>query len=161
MKNLIYKKYIKYYVLLLVAMSSTACDKYLDVDTDVDNPTTAALDQLLPNIERTITQIGDSNNFLAEILQVYTHQLVSRSEQDQYGAQSPNTNMNNDWNNVYLGLTDIETLISQAQISGDRVYLGIGQALKAYVASVAVDVWGDVPFSEATLLTSGTVSPVF
>jgi len=86
---------------------------------------------------------------------------MSRSEQDQYGGTSVNVQMNNDWDNMYLVLTDIQSLIDQATESGDKVYLGVGQVLKAYLASVAVDLYGDVPFSEATQLKSGIIAPVF
>ena len=161
MKNLIYNKYVKYYLLMFIALSTTACDSFLDVDTDKDNPTTVALNLILPNIQVTVGQIGAANNFTAEILSVYMHQLVSRSEQDQNGAQADNFSTGNDWDNIYLILTDIQTLIEQSTESGDKVYLGIGQATKAYLASVAVDLWGDVPFSEATQLQGAIVSPVF
>lgn len=161
MKTIIYNKFFKFYILLCIAFVTVACDEFLDVDTDKDNPTTVALNLILPNIQVTIGQIGDANNFTAEILSVYVHQLVSRSEQDQYGAQADNVSTRNDWNNIYLILTDIQTLIDQATESGDKVYLGIGQALKAYLGSVAVDLWGDVPFSEATQLKDGIIAPAF
>jgi len=154
-------KYVKFYLLTIFTLSTLACDKYLDVDTDEDNPTSVALNLVLPNIQVTVGQLGSANNFTAEVLSVYVHQLVSRSEQDQYGAQADNVTIRNDWNNIYLVLTDIETLISQSTVSGDKVYLGIGQAIKAYLASTAVDLWGDVPFSQATQLANDIPNPVF
>jgi len=161
MKNIINMKYVKFYLLTIFTLSTLACDKYLDVDTDEDNPTSVALNLVLPNIQVTVGQLGSANNFTAEVLSVYVHQLVSRSEQDQYGAQADNVTIRNDWNNIYLVLTDIETLISQSTVSGDKVYLGIGQAIKAYLASTAVDLWGDVPFSQATQLANDIPNPVF
>ncbi|WP_242156815.1 SusD/RagB family nutrient-binding outer membrane lipoprotein [Aestuariivivens sediminis] len=161
MRNIIFKTVFIGFLLLNTVFVLTACDEFLDVDTDKDNPTTVALNLILPNIQVTVGQIGDANNFTAELLSVYVHQLMSRSEQDQYGAQADNVSTRNDWNNVYLVLTDIQTLIDQATESGDKVYLGIGQALKAYLGSVAVDLWGDVPFTEATQLKGGIIAPVF
>ena len=160
MKNI---KFNRYYILpiLIVAISFFGCSNYLDVDTDKDNPTVAPINQLLPNIEVAVALLGDWNNYSGEVLGTQTHQGVSRSEQDQYGTQASNIPMNNDWNNVYLSLTDLETLITQADDEGATVYKGIGQLLKAYMMSVAVDLWGDVPYSEATLLKQGKVSPVF
>ena len=158
MKNIKFKRYL---ILSILVVSFFGCDNYLDVDTDTDNPTVAPINQLLPNIEITVALIADWNNFAGEVLGTQTHQGVSRSEQDQYGTKADNIPMNNDWNNVYLSLTDLETLISQADVEGATVYKGIGQLLKAYMMSVAVDLWGDVPFSEATLLVGGIVSPVF
>jgi len=162
MKNIKLKKYMKYLLsALILSVLLTGCNDYLDVDTDTDNPTAAPLNQLLPNIEITVGSLADYNFFSGDMLSVYTHQHVHREEQDQYGTTAANVLLNNDWDNVYLALTDVQTLISQAEESGDDVYKGIAQILKAYMMSVAVDMWGDVPFSEATLLKEGTVSPAF
>lgn len=161
MKNIIQKKSTYYFVLIFITLTFMGCDDYLDVDTDKDNPSAVALHLILPNIQVTVREIGAANNFTGEILSVYVHQLVSRSEQDQYGAQADNVTIRNDWNNIYLLLTDLQTLIDQSTESGDKVYLGIGQALKAYLGSIAVDLWGDVPFSEATALKDGLINPVF
>ncbi len=156
------KKYYKYFLSALIFSLSFGCDEYLDVDTDTDNPILAPLNQLLTNIEaNSVAPLVDFNFWSGDMLQVYTHQTVAREEQDQYGTKADNVLLNNDWDNVYLGLTDIETLISQADNGGNEVYKGIGQILKAYVMSVAVDLWGDVPFTEATNLTQGVVSPAF
>ncbi|GAA4270850.1 SusD/RagB family nutrient-binding outer membrane lipoprotein [Aquimarina gracilis] len=151
----------KFLVILSLFMSILSCSDYLDVDTDTDNPTVAPINQLLTGIQVNIGQVADFQFFSADILQVYTHQFTAREEQDQYGAKADNVLMNNDWNNVYIGLTDIETLLSQAGESGDEIYVGIAEILKAYLMSVAVDLWGDVPFTEATLLEQGNVSPSF
>ncbi len=162
MKNSIYKTPFKYYFLVfIVLVSISSCDQFLDVDTDEDNPTTATLNLILPNVQRQIAQIGDARVFSGEILSVYVHQLVSRSNQDAYGTQADNTSVRNDWDTIYLELTNIQTLINQATESDDKVYLGIGEAIKAYIMSVAVDLWGDVPFTEATQLKDGIVGPVF
>lgn len=148
-------------VLLLVTTLVMSCSNYLDVDTDTDNPTVAPLDLLLTNIEVSISSVNNFNNNTASLLSVYTHQTTAREEQDQYGIRVDNANMINDWNSIYLTLNDIETLIKQSTESGDLVYLGIGQIQKAYLMSVAVDLWGDVPYSEAGQLKSGIISPKF
>ncbi|MDT7829673.1 SusD/RagB family nutrient-binding outer membrane lipoprotein [Pricia sp. S334] len=161
-KNIGHSKIPRYALtLLLTAFAVLGCEKYLDVDEDTDAPITAPLNQLLPNIQLGVGQMADFRLWSGDILQVYTHQFTAREEQDQYGTKADNINMNNDWNGIYLTLTDIETLISQATESGDRVYIGIAQLLKAYMMSTAVDLWGDVPFSEATELEEGVVSPTF
>ena len=162
MKNIQYIKYFKHVLMMLfVAFSISACDEYLDVDTDTDSPTTAPLNQLLTNVEVAVGASVDFQFYSGDMLQVYTHQLTAREEQDQYGTKADNVLLANDWSNTFLALTDIETLINQATENGDMVYVGVAQVLKAYMMSVAVDLWGDVPYSEATLLEEGVVSPVF
>jgi len=159
---LIYKRqYIYIISTLIISGLLLGCSNYLDVDTDTDNSTVAPINQLLPNIGIATSNLVDYNFWSGDMLSVYMHQTVAREEQDQYGTRPNNILLNNDWNNVYLGLTDIETLIQQSEAEGATVYLGIAQLLKAYFMSVAVDMWGDVPFTEATQLTSGVVSPVF
>jgi hypothetical protein len=162
MKNIILKRFFKYFLsALILSVSFTRCDEYLDVDTDTDNPTVAPLNQLLPNIEIAVASMADWNFWSAEMLSTYTHQTTAREEHDQYGTKADNINTQNDWNNLYLALTDLQTLIDQGTESGDMAYVGIGQILKAYMMTTAVDLWGDVPFSEATQLKGGIVSPVF
>lgn len=152
-------------VLLSLTTTFSSCSDYLDVDTDTDNPTVAPLNYLLTNIETSIGEIGDfsiptrSGTGLA--LSTYTHQMTSREDEDQYGLKVDDPGINNDWNSIYLTLNDIETLIKQATESGDLVYVGIAQMQKAYIISYAVDLWGDVPFSETSQLTSGILAPKF
>nr|WP_299070694.1 SusD/RagB family nutrient-binding outer membrane lipoprotein [uncultured Allomuricauda sp.] len=162
MKNIIYKRILRHYFIgIFLVFAFIGCEDYLDVDVDNDSPTVAPQNQLLPNIHVGVASMADFNFWSGDMLQVYTHQFTAREEQDQYGTKADNINLNNDWDNFYLTLTDIETLISQSAESGDNVYIGIAQILKAYMVSVAVDLWGDIPLSEATLLEQGIVSPVF
>jgi hypothetical protein len=150
---------------LLVLLTSTTlfigCQDYLDVDTDTDNSTKAPLNFLLSNIEINTSEIGDFNFNSGQILAVYTHQMNARAEEDQYGVKVDNIAMQNDWNGIYTTLKDIEDLLKISEEGGNKVYLGIGQLHKAYLMSVAVDLWGDVPFTEATKLVSGIRNPKF
>ncbi|MEO1012678.1 MAG: SusD/RagB family nutrient-binding outer membrane lipoprotein [Bacteroidota bacterium] len=162
MKKIRYKRHLtSYWTPILIIFWCLSCEKYLEVDTDADSPIVAPQNQLLSNIEVGIGTIGNFRLWNGDILSVYTHQFCTRQEYDQYGTKADNILMNNEWDAIYLGLTDIETLIAQATESGDLVYVGITQLLKAYMMSVAVDLWGDVPLSEATLLEEGIVGPTF
>jgi hypothetical protein len=149
------------FVLLLSTSLLLGCSDYLDVDTDVDNPTDAPLNLLLTNIEISVAQVGDFNNNSGQILSVYTHQMTARDEEDQYGVKVDNIPMANDWNTIYSTLTDIEDLIRKGTASGNMVFVGVAQLQKAYLMSVAVDLWGDVPFTEATKLKEGIRNPKF
>ena len=148
-------------VLLLLTTLFISCSDFLDVNTDQDRPTVAPLALLLTSTQVSLGGVTDFNNNSGTILQVYTHQATAREEYDQYGTKVGNVLMQNDWNTIYLTLTDLETLIKQSTESGDLVYLGIAQLEKAYLMALAVDLWGDVPYTEATKLTTGVVSPKF
>lgn len=148
-------------VLLTITTLFISCSDYLDVDKDTDSPTVAPLNFLLTSVERTVASVGDFNVGSGNILSTYTHQMTSREEEDQYGVKVDNIPMNNDWDNIYLGLNDVESLIKQGNESNNKIYVGIGQMLKAYLMTTAVDLWGDVPYTEATQLTSSILNPKF
>jgi len=163
MKNILKNTFrgSRFFIALTCSAMLLGCDNYLDVDTDTDAPVVAPSNQLLPNVELGVKNTNDFSIYTGDILIAYTHQISFREEQDQYGTKADNYAVNNEWDNTYLTLTDIETLISKATEDGDLQYVGVAQLLKAYEMSVAVDLWGDVPFTEATQLENGIVSPVF
>ena len=146
---------------LFTAMLFTGCDDYLDVNQDKDAPTVAPLNALLTNTQVALGATGDFQFYTGEILQVYTHQMVVREEMDQYGTKVDNINLSNEWDNTYLTLTDIETLIAQGTDDGAMAYVGIAQMEKAFLMACAVDIWGDVPYTESNKLVDGIVSPKF
>ncbi|HEX8577555.1 MAG TPA: SusD/RagB family nutrient-binding outer membrane lipoprotein [Flavobacterium sp.] len=147
--------------LLMITSLFSGCSDYLDVDRDTDDPTVASLNYLLTNTQTSIALVGDFNNFTGGLISTYTHQMTSREEEDQYGLKVGNINVNNDWEAIYLALNDIETLIRQGTETGNLVYVGIAQMQKAYIMSYAVDLWGDVPYSETIQLTNGIIAPKF
>lgn len=147
--------------LLLSSILLVSCNGYLDVDTDTDNPTIAPLNYLLTSTQVSLGKTTGFQDYSGDVLQVYTHQMTVKEEQDQYGTKVNNITVQNDWDNLYLTLTDIQSLIQQSTESGDLIYLGIAQLEKAYLMSVAVDLWGDVPYTDATLLKGGIVAPKF
>lgn len=137
------------------------CSDYLDVDTDTDAPVVAPIEQLLPSVQQGIGNFGNHRLWSGAILGVYMHQFSTREDADQYNTKPAELLIENEWDNVYLTLTDIESLISTATESGDLQYVGIAQVLKAHLMAGAVDLWGDVPYSEATQLEGGIVSASF
>jgi Starch-binding associating with outer membrane len=146
----------------LLSAVVVSCTDYLDVDKDTDNPVVAPLSSLLTGTQIDISDIGDYNNNGGATYSVLVHQMCDRGDDDQYGTRSDDIGIGNDWNSVYFALRNINSLISQATESGDFVYAGIGQIEKAYIMSVAVDLWGDVPYTEAArLATDNIASPKF
>lgn len=159
MKSRFFK--FKYIIAIALAVCFVSCDDYLDVDTDTDAPTVAPINQLLPGVELGVSNFNNYRLYGAFSLGVYTHQFTTRESADQYGLRPGNVAFTNEWDNVYLTLTNIESLISTATESGDLQYVGIAQMLKAYLMAGTVDLWGSVPYTEAAQLEQGLVSPKF
>lgn len=153
--NSIKNKTLALSVLGLIAVS---CTDYLDVDTDTDKPKIAKLSSLLTATQVDLSDIGDYYLYGGQNYSVLVHQMCDRGGADQYNLRANDNNVTNDWNLVYSTLRDINSIIAQGTASGDFVYVGIAQIEKAYVMSVAVDLWGDVPYSEAAKLATDNIS---
>lgn len=155
------KNNIETVLIVIIISIFTSCNDYFDVDTDKDRPVSASTDQLMSDIMYNTSKVGNFNFWTGDILQVYTHQFTAREEMDQYGTNADFVNTNNEWSNIYRTLNNIEDLIEQASNDNDRVYVGIGQILKVFLITSAVDIWGDVPFSEASRFSEGIVGAKF
>ena len=148
-------------MVLAVGLLTFNCSDYVDVDSDTDNPKLAPLNYLLTDTQVKLARVGDFNSNGGSQFATYTHSMTSREEDDQYGIKVDNIPMRNDWDDIYLNLNNINSLILQGTSSGNMVYVGIAQLEKAYLMSVAVDIWGDVPYTAATNLTGGVATPAF
>jgi len=133
--------------LLSIAMlfSVSSCDIFdLDVNTDPNNPSEASLELLLANAEYNLaaTFAGGLNDQAHGFMGITT-------ASDNFGLV--NSSWNGTWNFLYSGpLNDLERVIDEAEAQGNNPkYLGIARVLKAYYFSLVVDLWGDVPYSEA------------
>ncbi|WP_343744491.1 SusD/RagB family nutrient-binding outer membrane lipoprotein [Chitinophaga sp.] len=168
-------------IILVTLVVVTGCTKgFLDINKDPNNPSTASLSLLLTGAQQGLAyDLGFTNaargaNGLTEVLAVYTHQIVVRESQDQYGATGISTDLNGAWSSFYSaqavsGLPDfigmlqnVDVLITQASANNARHYAGIAKLLKAYGFSQFVDAFADVPFSEANqFATKGTRYPKY
>ena len=161
----------------LVGLLAISCKKFLDINTDPNNPTTIEVSKLLPTTQRTLgdaLSMDEQNGGISEILAVYTHQMSTREGPDKYGITGADVNLQTAWSKlfsstanpgttfpVYGVLQNLEDIIAKSTEAGNLVYAGIAKILKAYTYSVAVDVFGDVPYSEANKLKAGILHPKF
>ncbi len=152
--------------LLLGTILFVSCKKYLDINRDPNNPLRVEVSKLLPTAENSLGNalaIGNgTTGGLSQILSVYTHQLSTRESQDQYGYTGSGFYIGTAWPTMYQGVFEnLEKIIKIAGENGDMQYVGIAKILKAYGYSQFVDVFGDIPFSEANRLDSTIRYPKF
>jgi hypothetical protein len=161
-----------------IAIFLASCTKdFLDINVDPNSPTSIEPSKLLPEVQKTLgdaLSMDEQNGGLSEILAVYTHQMSTREEPDQYGIIGTDVNLATSWTKllsatpnpgavapVYGVLQNLEDIIKNGTAAGNLRYVGIAKVLKAYTFSVLVDVFGDVPFSEANKLKEGIIYPKF
>lgn len=143
MKN---KIIISVFVLALVS-----CNDFLDINTDPNNPTNAQLNSLLPYVEAAVFgSFGIGTAGISESIEVYSHHTVQRGDQDDYNVQANEFSLGECWDKMYtVALPDIHQIIKQGAAEGKPAYAGIAKILKAQIFSLMVDIWGDIPYTEA------------
>ena len=142
MKILKSKNYYLFFALLLLVVSSCEITD-LDINTDPNNASEASLNLLL-----TSAQFEGVNTFAGGLNDATMgFQGINTSNDD---FDFTNSSWNGTWNFLYSGpLKDLEEIISGADPEVNPNYLGIAQIMKAYYFTTMVDLWGDVPYSEA------------
>lgn len=133
-------------VLLIVG-----CEDFLDINDDPNNPTRAQLSTILPYAQATMFgALGIGTAGISELVSVYAHQTVQRGDHDDYKITAQEFSLTECWDKLYsVALPDINQLILQGTEEGNLAYSGIGRVMKAHMFSLMVDMWGDIPYTEA------------
>ncbi|MCB8998515.1 MAG: SusD/RagB family nutrient-binding outer membrane lipoprotein [Bacteroidales bacterium] len=133
-------------MLALILGTFTSCEKFLDINKDPNNPTDATIVNLLPT-----AQIGVAFAFSNVPCRVsedaVQHLVIGRYD----GWAVDGSDLSNEWRfSLYAGaLKDIEDIIDKGVASDNYYYVGIAKLLKAYSYSLMVDIWDDIPYSQA------------
>ena len=142
------KHYLLGLGLLLGSSALTACEKFLDVNTNPNNPTVATPNFILPGI---ISNGLQTQMFSALRVSYITQYIVNRapvSTNDQYfftNAQSTNT-----FNFSYFQSGgNIPGMVQAAEEEGSSYFVGAGKIMQAVILAHLTDMMGDVPYSEA------------
>lgn len=140
-------------------MVTPGCKKYLDVNQNLNSPTSVPLNTLLSSNQQRIGSVFALGTTIGNGLGVYTHQLMQYGGFNRYGITATGTD--GSWNTLYSILTNLDVLIDQATGTEQYMYAGVGKVLKAYTASMMVDIWGDIPYSEYNKFKEGIRQPKF
>jgi len=134
----------KFLLSSIVAVGMVSCElNDLDINTDPNSASKASLNLLLTNaqFEGLNTFAGGLNNTTMGF------QAINTSSDD---FNFTNSSWNGTWNYLYSGpLKDLEEMINAADPELNPRYLGIAQLMKAYYFTTMVDLWGDIPYTEA------------
>jgi len=135
----------------LVLLTVTSCEKYLDVNTNPNAPTSAPIQQVLTNVTVNVGFTGgsDMHRFTSLIVQQFAGQNAPGTQSREYARYliQP-TDVSGLYGRMFaIQLQDIEYILKNSE--GSPHYSGVSKILKAYIYSQAVDIWGDLPYSEA------------
>ncbi len=145
--NFIYKVL----TLSITVVLLTSCEDFFDINVDPNNPTQVTPNLLLVNSEAAIAGAVGMGSGINMQTSVFMHHAVRRGAGDQYVTQGNDFAVGTCWQAFYdIAIPDLKVIIDQETVNGNMVYVGIAKILTAYSYSVIVDLWGDVPFSQAT-----------
>ncbi|GAA3946634.1 SusD/RagB family nutrient-binding outer membrane lipoprotein [Hymenobacter algoricola] len=140
--------------------TNTGCSDFFDVNVDPLNPSQARLSDMLP-----VTQVamGTYMGFSVNGLSQYTASLMQQlSNTRGIGTfQQTGDSFSTQWQGLYADmLSNNEQIIRQGTAEQGWSYVGVAELQKAFVVSQMVDMWGNIPYSEA-LNGTGNRSPKF
>lgn len=128
----------------IAAVGLVSCElDDLDINVDPNSASAASLELLLTNAQfEGLSAFGGGLNNAT-----MGFQAINTSSDD---YNFTNSSWNGPWNYLYSGpLKDLEEMINASDPEVNPKYLAVGQLLKAYYFTTMVDLWGDVPYSEA------------
>lgn len=144
--------------LTVFVLMAASCDDFLDINTDPNNPTDAPLSQILPYAQLSIANsFGNGSAGMSDYTSQFVHQTTQRGEVNHYFIAPDDFGLVQAWQGIYAGaLTDLRQIIDKATEEESWHYVGVAQILRAFTYGNLVDLWGNVPYSEAIL---GAESP--
>lgn len=156
------KKYsFNYYIMLLIVLLMSSCAKNFEsLNTDPNRPKEVNPGVMLGQLQYRIVSsaVTSSRNFTHELMQVD----APRSSPGGTGLHRYVVNPGGAvWSNFYNYLTDIEDIYRIADELNEPNYKAIALIYKSWAYSILTDLYGDVPFSEATKATEGNFQPAF
>lgn len=148
-------KKIFFPILLIVLTGLISCEGYLDINDDPTAPTDATIIDLLPS-----GQAACAFGLANQLNRAASDNVQYLSGRYDSWAISPD-DLSNAWRfSLYAGgLKDLQIVIEKATESGNFHFAGVAKLMQAYTFSIMVDVWDDIPYSEA--LNNEILHPVF
>jgi hypothetical protein len=146
---------------------SCSDDKFDEIGTNPNNPREAPIKLLMPQVgvETAFAVSGTDLAWYSSVFVEHTTGVHGQLETADKRTAINSTIGNNSWNSLYASaLKDLSIIIERGSEGGAEEEhwngVGIAKVLMAYNYSIATDLWGEVPFSEA-LQGKANRTPVF
>lgn len=150
------------YIIAFGLLTTFSCSKSFNINVDPNNPSSLPVKNLLPQIEQNMGNASAIYSGMSAALEVYVHRITVREAPDGYNVTGSSGFVDPMWNFYYSTvLTNADIIVNEANSAGNFKYAGIAKIIKAYAVSQLVDVFGDIPYSEATQLLKNIRNPKF
>ena len=160
---MIMKKILYITLSLIFLLGSSSCEKWLDVNVDPDNPNdqSATPEIRLPWIQHYYMYAwGTANTRSSFIAGIMTYNFSAANSNSRLAAWNPiqasGTTIYQNW---FLGAAvNLKPMIERAEETGAYHYMGAGYCIKAMGFLMMLDIYGEMPYTEAM---TGKYNPVY
>ena len=135
----------KTFFALLAMLLMVSCEDYLDINQDPNNPTAVPAQLLMGH---TTFRTGDNHQYAGGIVSYYVQYLAGPNAGGTADTHVPQP-YDVTWQAFYRMLADISDLEALAAEQNLAHYQGAAKVLKAINLGLVVDLWGDVPYTQA------------
>lgn len=148
------------YLLALVFLIVSCTKNFEQLNTDPNRPKNINPGVILGQLEYKIVNkaVSDGRFFTHELMQVDAPRESAVAGGLHRYVITPGEAV---WNDFYRDMTDIDDIYDIAKEVPEHNYMGIALVYKCWAFSILTDLYGDVPYSQATKATNGIVLPAF
>lgn len=144
-----------YVPLVVLCLSLFSCTKnFEDLNTDPNRPKEITPGVLLGQLQYKLvnSSIQSARSFTHELMQVSAPRASAAGGGLHRYVVNPGAGV---WNSFYANMTDVEDLYAIADRGKENNYKAIALVMKSWAYSILTDLYGDIPYSQATKATEG------
>ncbi|RQO68017.1 SusD/RagB family nutrient-binding outer membrane lipoprotein [Pedobacter sp. KBW06] len=160
MKYIRVNKILSFCAIAALALSTSSCKKFLDVNDTPNNPLAIPPNVALPGaiVGSAFANNNELNRFGSVLIDVTSGAAGSPLRWDRYNTDGDD--FGNQWRfEIYDGaLVNYKKIIESEGKYQSPVYSGISKIMMAYTFGMTTDCWGDIPYSDA-LKGNGATQP--
>ncbi|TXE08534.1 SusD/RagB family nutrient-binding outer membrane lipoprotein [Gelidibacter salicanalis] len=145
----------KIYIFFLILSTVMSCDDYLEINENPNGATTPPIKGLLSNV----TYNSAINVYRTAYTTNYYVQYFSSPNAGSTTDIQDRVSTNSIWNNIYSVSSDIYDMEKFAMENNSVEYIGVAKTLMALNMGMAVDIYGDIPYTES--FSFETITPSY
>lgn len=153
-------KKIYFPVVMLLGLLASCTGNFEDLNTDPNRPKEITPGVMLGQLQYQIvnSNVNASRNFTHELMQVDAPRSSTGGGGLHRYIVNPGAGV---WSNFYTYLTDIQDIYVISEKLNEHNYKAIALVYKSWSYSILTDLYGDVPYSQATKALEGNFKPMF
>jgi len=144
----------KFYVILILITSLVSCNDYLDINTDPNNPTADVVgpELILPAAQNGSFEVLSTRQ--SRLGSIMTNQWAgditnfTGGNENEYRFNVTSSFYPFVWDNMYLVTDKLQAIINKTS-DENAYFIAIAKALKVHNMQYMVDLYGDIPYTEA------------